>query len=1789
MTTPNVQVRFSADDQATDVARKLLEVLRQLDKQQKDAAASAGTLAAPVKTAADGFDRMSKSIIGLRSSTGGLDAISKRVALLGQGLQSASTRSASLTKLQAAELQLQKALQQSNLTLEQRIQLERELATIRSTIQGATPDVPQGALSRFQQLHATLVSIAAAIGAIRLLGIAKDAIDAADSMEELSQRTGVSVESLSVLAAEAKKAGADTESLATGFRQLAKTLEDMRSGNQQAAASFRAIGLSANDLKGLSLDQVLIRVANAMAKFEDGSGKSAVATQIFGRAGEQLIPLLEQLANGGFDRAREKAEALGAVLSGDAAHAAGEFNDALVNLRSSLSGFTNQLAGPLQGLSNLINGVAEFLGKLPGPLKAFMVGAGVAGAAALVLAGAVGALVFALGALAEVSGVGVIAAIIGAITGLGAAAASSSALVKELGSDLSALDKDDKLAALVATNPTGQKKGTIAIPDPAAEKAARAAQLAQIRQAAQDELAATRAGLAETEEIENERFAQRLTSLSGFFRARTNIVEQGIAAELKAQNQQLTRLKAEPLTENTEAARTQRTTEIQALEASIARTKVEGETRLLSLVEQERVARKSAETEFTSFIAQIATAQGQTLQATEIQIAQAAERFREVLSNLGVDSTQSEALVGTFTTLLTNRAVIADQQAKAERELNVLARERATIEQQVSEGTISERDGVLAIAESERQHKVSLQETVTLMRQFAEETKDPALLDAADQLQQHINSIGKVTLESTRLIANLRDSLLSAAESDLSGFLGSAINEVTSLGDAFRQLGATVIGSFQRIAAQILSAQIIEKIDGLLGRSTSGGQIATAAAALGASATATSAAGAVVNTSAVSLGGSAGALTASGGILLSAAAALTAAAAALAAAGAVAGLQAGLASLPAALGFASGGHVTGPGSGTSDSIPARLSAGEFVQPARTVEHYGVRFMESLRRREIPRDVLFGREQRRDSRGEGIERSHFRSHTREVSVVRFSDSVFLRDSLRRVADYAHVLAREFVRVVLGERGIREGDQRGDVPRSNIGIPVVGHLDRHAADGRPANRAAPLAALGDDVSRPVRAGDDAERVRPLVLGERGRDSVASDVRHESRSLVSRVVETIRETLLGRVQRSEFHSERSQFIPPLAPLARDFLIGKTNNLHVLVGNLVERIRERAETESSTERRNRRTEVIAEVGRVIQSGDITEQRSVSRDDRRSSSLVAHVVRSVVETVHRLTSLRREERSELRGEHANIVRHPASELLPRRLEQTHIVARDLSRIIVRERSVRESHSDGGVVPTVGPVRGAVARVPDVGVEQPGVVVNRVGPPRELAQGGPPLGREGGLDRGRVSHATLALGILHDSATRVLETVRDRVSSLVGRQERSEVRRDSLQVITHDPPGGDARRDLVSNTRIVELTNRISDRAHVTARELVQQLRERSESVHLARQEHHLTDRSSTRNDTAQERRVSREDREFLLSASHEHRSLVSRTLQTIRETLFGREERVQKLTELNELRRVTMMDDARRDLAAERKVPIVPDVDVKARPRHPSIVERHERLPGIAAHLRIPARVPLHDVVANQHANLAALVAVVGKRLTFTNDSVIRGDRSSSVSHETRSLSVVQYTIRRVFETLARDVLEFARVIALATNVAHSSTSSVQAFASGGYVRGPGTATSDSIPARLSDREFVQPARATAYYGVSVMEAIRTLRIPRELLLEFTAGLHTPRVTSIDSIGVPQFAEGGLVTIEQQQQAAAAAPARNDTLHVLVEHSEDAIVRVISGTKGLRALTRLMQANKSQIKAVLT
>lgn len=91
--------------------------------------------------------------------------------------------------------------------------------------------------------------------------------------------------------------------------------------------------------------------------------------------------------------------------------------------------------------------------------------------------------------------------------------------------------------------------------------------------------------------------------------------------------------------------------------------------------------------------------------------------------------------------------------------------------------------------------------------------------------------------------------------------------------------------------------------------------------------------------------------------------------------------------------------------------------------------------------------------------------------------------------------------------------------------------------------------------------------------------------------------------------------------------------------------------------------------------------------------------------------------------------------------------------------------------------------------------------------------------------------------------------------------------------------------------------------------------------------------------------------------------------------------------------------------------------------------------------------------------------------------------------------------------------------------------------LAGGGFVSGPGTATSDSIPAWLSDGEFVVRAAAVAQPGVlPLLEAINTGDFAVRMAMGGLARMHAPANT-----GVQRFAHGGLAQSRPGAQSNAA------------------------------------------------
>ena len=292
---------------------------------------------------------------------------------------------------------------------------------------------------------------------------------------------------------------------------------------------------------------------------------------------------------------------------------------------------------------------------------------------------------------------------------------------------------------------------------------------------------------------------------------------------------------------------------------------------------------------------------------------------------------------------MNNQAAFAQAQRQSSIQLNELDIARAQIRAKAAAGLISERQADLDIIATEKDRIPALQKAADLMQFFGEQLNNPEMKIAAAQLKAEIAGLGQNLSESAKDIVNLRDNLLDAGRSGLGTFLGSTISQVKSVGEAFASLVLSISQGFQQVIGKLIADKAIDSLRNLFGDT---GNVQKPVIELGVSA-------AVVKAGALKMGESATKLGLAGGIVLKAAEAMGIAASALAAAAAAA---AGTATLQILGGlgigiggglFASGGPVRGPGTSTSDSILARLSAGEYVLRADAVRKLGIPFLDAL--------------------------------------------------------------------------------------------------------------------------------------------------------------------------------------------------------------------------------------------------------------------------------------------------------------------------------------------------------------------------------------------------------------------------------------------------------------------------------------------------------------------------------------------------------------------------------------------------------------------------------------------------------------------------------------------------------------------------------------------------------------------------------------------------------------------------------------------------------------------------
>ena len=197
-----------------------------------------------------------------------------------------------------------------------------------------------------------------ALGALTDLG--RQAIGAGDDIQKLSQRIGWSTEALSEMRAVLDLNDASMSDLQAGTRNLARTLNDASRGSARAAAALEDLGLSVDRLQKIRPEERFRAVATAISQVDDTMTRTALASEVFGRSADRLLPTINALSRG----AGGLAERINNIYTTEQAETFAEFNDMSSLLRQSLEGVGRVVAAQvLPALNPLIAATATLVGE----------------------------------------------------------------------------------------------------------------------------------------------------------------------------------------------------------------------------------------------------------------------------------------------------------------------------------------------------------------------------------------------------------------------------------------------------------------------------------------------------------------------------------------------------------------------------------------------------------------------------------------------------------------------------------------------------------------------------------------------------------------------------------------------------------------------------------------------------------------------------------------------------------------------------------------------------------------------------------------------------------------------------------------------------------------------------------------------------------------------------------------------------------------------------------------------------------------------------------------------------------------------------------------------------------------------------------------------------------------------------------------------------------------------------------------------------------------------------------
>ena len=192
-----------------------------------------------------------------------------------------------------------------------------------------------------------MLGASAAVGG-SILAVGKSTADYAGDMYDMARGAGIGVEAFQKLAYAGRMSGVETEKLSASLVKFDRMVAEATGGNKTYMQTFEDLGIKIKDSAGnlRQPNEIFEDVADIFHNTEDGIGKTALAVELFGKSGADLIPMLND-GKAGLKAFYAEAERLGLALSNEMIAKGDAFSDQLENIGEQVKGVKLQLGAAL--------------------------------------------------------------------------------------------------------------------------------------------------------------------------------------------------------------------------------------------------------------------------------------------------------------------------------------------------------------------------------------------------------------------------------------------------------------------------------------------------------------------------------------------------------------------------------------------------------------------------------------------------------------------------------------------------------------------------------------------------------------------------------------------------------------------------------------------------------------------------------------------------------------------------------------------------------------------------------------------------------------------------------------------------------------------------------------------------------------------------------------------------------------------------------------------------------------------------------------------------------------------------------------------------------------------------------------------------------------------------------------------------------------------------------------------------------------------------------------------------